>query len=68
MQIAVVDASTGKACTFGRSFVRNLFLGFGLLDWTFLLGKKQQRLGDMAANTLVVQRCHAVGSDHSGRA
>lgn len=57
MKTAVVDASTGQPCTFGKSFVRNLLLlVLGIIDWIFIFGGKRQRLGDMAANTLVVKK------------
>ena len=53
---AVVDATTGKPCTFGQSFLRNLLLAIlGIIDWVFIFGKKRQRLGDKAANTIVVK-------------
>jgi uncharacterized RDD family membrane protein YckC len=53
---AVIDATTGKPCTFGQSFLRNLLLGLlGIIDWVFIFGKKRQRLGDKAANTIVVK-------------
>ena len=50
----VVDAITGKPCTFGQSFVRNLFIGLNALDWIFIFGARRQRLGDKVANTIVV--------------
>ena len=53
---AVIDASTGKPCTFSQSFLRNLLLTLlGIIDWVFIFGKKRQRLGDKAANTIVVK-------------
>ena len=53
---AVIDATTGKPCTFGQSFLRNLLLTLlGIIDWVFIFGKKRQRLGDKAANTIVVK-------------
>jgi uncharacterized RDD family membrane protein YckC len=53
---AVIDASTGEPCTFGQSFLRNLLLTLlGIIDWVFIFGKKRQRLGDKAANTIVVK-------------
>ena len=53
---ACVDADTGAPCTFWQSFIRNLLLALlGLIDWIFILGKKRQRLGDKAANTIVVK-------------
>ena len=55
-QTAVVHATTGAPCTFGQSFVRNLLLSaLGVLDWVFIFGKKRQRLGDMAAKTIVIK-------------
>jgi uncharacterized RDD family membrane protein YckC len=53
---ACVDATTGAPCTFWQSFIRNLLLTLlGLIDWIFIFGKKRQRLGDKAANTIVVK-------------
>jgi len=53
---ACVDATTGAPCTFWQSFIRNLLLALlGLIDWIFIFGKKRQRLGDKAANTIVVK-------------
>ena len=53
---AVIDATTGKPCTFGQSFLRNLLLAvLGIIDWVFIFGQKRQRLGDKAANTIVVK-------------
>ena len=52
----VIDSRHGSPCTFGQSFVRNFLLSIlGLIDWIFIFGKKRQRLGDKAANTLVVK-------------
>ena len=54
--IAVVDATTGEPCTFGKSFIRNFLLAIlGVIDWVFIFGKKRQRLGDKAANTIVIK-------------
>lgn len=51
----VVDATTGAPCTYWKSFVRNLLLVvLGPIDWIFIFGEKHQRLGDMAAQTIVV--------------
>lgn len=51
----VVDGETGEPCTFGQSFVRNiLLLLLGPLDWFFIFGERHQRLGDIAAGTVVV--------------
>jgi uncharacterized RDD family membrane protein YckC len=53
---ACIDATTGAPCTFWQSFIRNLLLALlGLIDWIFIFGKKRQRLGDKAANTIVVK-------------
>jgi uncharacterized RDD family membrane protein YckC len=50
----VVDAETGKPCTFGKSFVRNVFTILGPLDWIWIFGERHQRLGDKVAGTIVV--------------
>ena len=53
--IRVVDRYSGEACGFGRSFVRNIFLAlFGFIDLLFLSSELRQRLGDRAANTIVI--------------
>jgi uncharacterized RDD family membrane protein YckC len=53
--LKVIDARSGQPCTFGQSFVRNLLLAIlGPIDWVFIFGERHQRLGDMAANTIVV--------------
>lgn len=53
MKIKVVKYETNNSCTFGQSFWRN-FSAIFLFDWFFALGKKRMRLGDMIANTQVV--------------
>jgi uncharacterized RDD family membrane protein YckC len=56
MKTAVIDASSGQPCTFLKSFIRNILLSLlGIIDWIFIFGGKRQRLGDMAANTIVVK-------------
>jgi uncharacterized RDD family membrane protein YckC len=52
----VVDHTSGEPCTFGQSLVRNLLLAFlGPLDWVFIFGEHNQRLGDKAAGTIVIK-------------
>jgi len=56
LNIAVIDQRTRKPCTYFQSFVRNFLLALlGIFDWIFILGRKHQRLGDMAASTIVVR-------------
>ena len=50
----VVSATTGAPCTFGQSFVRNIFTILGPLDWIWIFGERHQRLGDKVAGTIVV--------------
>ncbi len=55
MKIAVINKTSGKACGFAASVIRNgllLFLGF--IDLLFLGSRYRQRLGDMLANTIVI--------------
>ena len=55
MKIAVVNRTSGKPCRHTESIVRNallLFLGF--IDLLTLGSKYRQRVGDMLANTIVV--------------
>lgn len=57
MRICVIDATSGKPCTFMKSFIRNIPLAFlGIIDWIFIFSEKRQRLGDMLANTIVVRK------------
>jgi uncharacterized RDD family membrane protein YckC len=52
----VVDAASGSPCTFGQSLIRNLILAVaGPVDWVFIFGERRQRLGDKAAETLVIE-------------
>lgn len=56
MNTAVIDATTSATCTYWQSFIRNLLLVLlGIIDWVFIFGSKRQRLGDKAANTIVVK-------------
>ena len=51
----VIDARSGAPCSFGQSFLRNLLLAIlGPIDWVFIFGERHQRLGDMAAGTVVI--------------
>jgi uncharacterized RDD family membrane protein YckC len=55
LRTAVIQERTGQPCGWWRSFVRNFMLALlGPLDWVFVFGKRRQRLGDMAAGTIVV--------------
>ena len=56
LDMAVVHAETGKPCTAGQSFARNLLLYLlGPIDWIFIFGERHQRLGDKLAGTIVVE-------------
>jgi uncharacterized RDD family membrane protein YckC len=56
MSTSVVDSVTGEPCTFGQSFLRNfLLMVLGVIDWIFVFGRKRQRVGDIAAGTIVVR-------------
>jgi uncharacterized RDD family membrane protein YckC len=53
--IRVVSMHSGKPCSFGQSFVRNLLLMIlGPIDWIFIFGDRRQRLGDKAGGTIVI--------------
>ncbi len=55
MRIAVVNTGSGEACGMASSFIRNSLLGvLGIFDLLFLISRKRQRLGDMAACTVVI--------------
>jgi uncharacterized RDD family membrane protein YckC len=55
MKTAVIDAYDGNPCSYRQSVLRNVTQIIGFVDWAFIFGKKRQRLGDMAAGTLVVR-------------
>ena len=56
LDMRVVSAENGAPCTFLQSFIRNLLLALlGPIDWVFIFGERHQRLGDMAAGTIVVE-------------
>jgi uncharacterized RDD family membrane protein YckC len=50
----VVDAKSGEPCTWGDSFIRNVFSLLGPIDALFIFGDEHQRLGDKAAGTVVI--------------
>ncbi len=56
MKTAVVNVSNGRPCSYWQSLLRNTFQIFGFFDWLFVFGKKRQRLGDIAAGTIVVRK------------
>jgi uncharacterized RDD family membrane protein YckC len=54
LHLEVVDATTQRPCAYWQSFIRNLLLAvLGPIDWIFIFGERHQRLGDMAAGTIV---------------
>ena len=56
VETKVIDSATGEECTFGQSFLRNfLLMVLGVIDWVFIFGAKRQRVGDIAAGTVVVR-------------
>jgi uncharacterized RDD family membrane protein YckC len=62
VKIRTVDAKTLKPLDFARSFVRNLLRIIDALPFLYLLGliliatnKKRQRIGDMAADSIVIK-------------
>ena len=50
----VISVSTGAPCTFGQSLIRNSLTILGPIDWVFIFGERRQRLGDIAAGTIVI--------------
>lgn len=57
MGICVVDATSGKPCTYMKSLSRQVSLGvLGIIDWAFIFSEKRQRVGDLIANTIVVNK------------
>jgi uncharacterized RDD family membrane protein YckC len=54
--IAVVGKWSGAPCTAWQSFLRNVVPTIlGIIDLVFIFGEEHQRLGDMAAETIVVE-------------
>lgn len=53
--MSVISKSTGKNCTIVQSILRNVFTPLlGIIDSILILTKKRQRLGDIMANTIVI--------------
>ena len=55
LSLQVLRLKDGKPCTFKDSFIRRLTSVFQPLDSLWTLGKKQQRMGDKFAETVVVE-------------
>lgn len=55
LSLQVLRLRDGNPCTFKDSFVRRLTAVFQPLDFFWTLGKKQQRMGDKLAETVVVK-------------
>lgn len=56
-KIAAVDIATRSPCTYLKSFIRNGASYLGLIDLAALLfNKKNQRLGDLLAKTVVIKK------------
>jgi uncharacterized RDD family membrane protein YckC len=57
MKICVIDATSGKPCTFTKSLLRQIPSAFlGIIDAVFIFTEMRQRLGDLVANTIVVTK------------
>lgn len=55
--MTVVCKDSGKYCSLWQSFVRNIMTPvIGIIDAIFILSKRRQRLGDMAAGTIVIRK------------
>jgi len=53
--VEVIHLRDGRPCGWGHSFLRNfLLMVLGPIDWVFIFGDLHQRLGDRAADTIVV--------------
>lgn len=63
LKIAVINTKNGKPCGYIRSLVRNFaLLILGVIDIVFIFGKSRQRLGDLAADTQVINMRQAVNN------
>lgn len=61
LNIAVINTKNGKPCGYIRSVARNFtLLILGIIDIVFIFGKNRQRLGDLAADTEVINVRQAV--------
>ena len=55
LKIAAIDKDSGKPCDLVQSLVRNILTPIiGIIDCFFMLFGRKQRLGDMMANTVVI--------------
>ncbi len=55
MGLRVVSVHSGRACTLGKSVLRNLTHGIFWIDLAFILGERRMRLGDHIADTRVIR-------------
>jgi uncharacterized RDD family membrane protein YckC len=54
--MSVIDKKNGTYCSICQSFIRNILTPLiGLIDAVFILSKRRQRIGDLAANTIVIK-------------
>jgi len=55
LKIKVVNVNTKNYCTLSQSFIRNVCHLLSIFDWVFIfIDKDKRRLGDKAANTIVL--------------
>lgn len=54
--MSVIDKDSGEYCSLWQAFIRNILTPLiGVIDAIFILSKKRQRIGDLAANTIVIR-------------
>lgn len=63
MGTAVIDRRTQRPCGIAQSVARNILGVLGIIDWIFIFSRMRQRLGDRAANTIVVNRTVHLGDE-----
>ena len=57
MKICVIDATSGKPCTFVKSLIRQIpSLLLGIIDAVFIFSQSRQRLGDTISSSIVVSK------------
>ena len=55
VRIKTISLNKAEPCSYFQSFLRNLFLAFlNIIDFIFIFGKRKRRLGDLIANTIVI--------------
>lgn len=56
LNIRVIHKETKRPCSVFQSFLRNVTIPLGVLDWVLIFFGSHRRLGDFIASTIVVKK------------